>query len=247
MSGGTGTVSTSGLTEINTAPRGSSNASQAFQNGQLDWVGTAARSPRPRQSRPRTCGRLRNARDGWHGRRVHVLLHGGPLRERKCDCLIAAPGWQSRGPEPACVGGRLDARRPRARDQHLVCRLGCLFRSSVDNGSSARRDQPAGRQKSGRYLGGFSYTVSGAVAAKNGFAGADFFLSVTVAPPGPADSKGGAARVTASGQTENLSATHLLSNSKSPPVARFSFRRTLTRLAAPRRRSPAFPAPTMPI
>jgi hypothetical protein len=49
-----------------------------------------------------------------------------------------------------------------------------------------------------------SYTVSGAVAAKNGFAGADFFLSVTVAPPGPADSKGGAASVTASGQTDNL-------------------------------------------
>jgi hypothetical protein len=49
-----------------------------------------------------------------------------------------------------------------------------------------------------------NYTVSDAVAAKNGSAGADFFVSDTVVAPGPADSKGGAASVTASGLTGNL-------------------------------------------
>lgn len=41
ISGGTGTVSTSGLMGINTAPLGSSNASQAFQNGQFGLGGNS--------------------------------------------------------------------------------------------------------------------------------------------------------------------------------------------------------------
>jgi hypothetical protein len=41
LSGGAGTVSTSGLTGTNTAPLGSSNASQAFQNGQFGLGGTS--------------------------------------------------------------------------------------------------------------------------------------------------------------------------------------------------------------
>ncbi len=213
------------------------------------WTGWEQRPDRHDRDRAglEPCGRLRNARDGWHGRRVHVLLHGGPLRERKCDRLIAAPGWQSRVPNlhasaaGSTLGGPGRGISTSSAGSDAFSDLVSITEAQID----------AVDKQIGSNLGAIwvklSYLVSGAVAAKNGSAGADFFVSDTVAAPGPADSKGGAASVTASGLTDNLLGHTFVVEFQISPEGSVLLQGTLTPLAPPPRRSPAFPAPNRPI
>ena len=195
ISGGTGTVSTTGLTQIDTAPLGNSTAAQAFQNGQFGTGGNSGQISTTETeplSNPAGGSGTAMATASMGNKFTSSFTavpfaNGNPivsLQRRKGNVVIPNLHASATGSVVAGKFGGIDASSE-----------GLDSFSDVVSVTQAQIN--AVNKQTGGNLGNvfvkLSYFVSGSVAATNGFADADFFLSDTDAQGHLDNSVGGEA------------------------------------------------------
>jgi hypothetical protein len=177
ISGGTGTVSTSGLTGINTAPLGSSNASQAFQNGQFGLGGNSGQilttETEPASNPAGASGTRATAGMGAAFTSSFMAV---PFANGNATVLlqrlvgkVVVPNLHASA-AGSTLGGPGRGISTSSAGSDAFSDLVSITEAQID----------AVDKQIGSNLGAIwvklSYLVSGAVAAKNGSAGADFFV-----------------------------------------------------------------------